>query len=325
MTMIDQRTLYADLQQAGLGEWIGVLDETLPERLNDKAHGKFAEWRGIVDALPAAVAPKVSLDTGVVVVRDESMSTSATAKIQDLLMRLSPWRKGPFRLHGVHIDSEWQSNLKWNRLADAIEPLRGRRVLDVGSGNGYYALRMLGAGARLVIGIDPTLLFVCQFAAVRKLSGVRRVHVLPLRLEDLPDSVQAFETTFSMGVLYHRRDPHEHLALLRDTLQSGGQLVLETLVLPGEGPGCIEPADRYARMRNVWHLPTMTTLLEWLDQASFNDVRVIDVTPTTVDEQRATAWMPYESLRDALDPNDAGLTIEGLPAPTRAIVLCRAP
>lgn len=323
--MIDHRTLYADLQQAGLGDWTALLDELLSERLSDKAHGHFAEWRGIVDALPEAVAPALSVDHGAVVVRDESMSAAATEKIQALLMRLSPWRKGPFRLHGVHIDSEWQSNLKWQRLAHAIEPLPGRRVLDVGSGNGYYALRMLNAGAQLVIGIDPTLLFVCQFAAVRKLSGVQRVHVLPLRLEDLPGSAKVFETTFSMGVLYHRRDPHEHLASLRGTLQGGGQLVLETLVLPGDGPGCIEPVDRYARMRNVWHLPTIATLLEWLERAGFIDPRVIDVTQTTVDEQRATAWMPFDSLREALNPDDASLTIEGLPAPTRAIVLCRAP
>jgi tRNA (mo5U34)-methyltransferase len=128
-----------------------------------------------------------------------------------------------------------------------------------------------------------------------------------------------------MGVLYHQRAPLEHLVQLRATLRPGGELVLETLVLPGADSVIREPDDRYARMRNVWHLPTVTALESWLAEAGFRDIRLVDLTVTTVDEQRSTEWMPFESLVDALDPDDAGSTVEGWPAPTRALVICKSP
>ena len=245
--------------------------------------------------------------------------------LRTALLELRPWRKGPFRFGDVVIDAEWRSDMKWARLEDQISPLDGRDVLDIGCGNGWYAIRMRAAGARCVIGVDPTVLFNVQFAAARELTGIDHVYVLPLRLEELPGDAHAFDTTFSMGVLYHRRDPAAHLHELMGALKPGGELVLETLVLPGDGDDVVIPMDRYARMRNVWHLPTVERLCNWLKSAGFRSIRIIDVTATTVEEQRATDWMTFESLAHALDPDDPSLTIEGLPAPTRALVVANAP
>lgn len=84
------------------------------------------------------------------------------------------------------------------------------------------------------------------------------------------------------------------------------------------------PKGRYAKMRNVWFIPTPKTLLNWLQRAGFTHVRLIDVAITTFEEQRATEWMHFESLADYLDPVDQHLTIEGYPAPRRAIVVATA-
>lgn len=306
--MLDSTSLFDDLEKIGLGSWRDFLAPILTGRLSDGAHGDMARWRRIVADLPAMVET------------DEERDAARTR-----LLQLAPWRKGPFNLQGIEIDAEWRSDMKWNRLKGEISSLSGRNVLDVGCGNGYYALQMLAAGASHVIGIDPTLLFVCQFEAVRKLTGATSAHVLPLRLEELPRDSRAFDTTFSMGVLYHRRDPAAHLQELRGSLRSGGELVLETLVWPGDEATVFEPENRYARMRNVWHLPTVRMLQSWLAAADFTDSRVVDVTPTTINEQRGTDWMPFESLAEALDPDEPTLTVEGLPAPTRAIVIAAAP
>ncbi|MCF1540680.1 DUF1698 domain-containing protein, partial [Escherichia coli] len=76
-----------------------------------------------------------------------------------------------------------------------------------GCGNGYHMWRMLGEGAYQVMGIDPSELFLIQFEAVRKLmANDQRIHLVPLGIEQLPE-LQAFDTVFSMGVLYHRRSP----------------------------------------------------------------------------------------------------------------------
>ena len=47
----------------------------------------------------------------------------------------------------------------------------------------------------------------------------------------------------------------------------------------------------------------------------------MDINKTTVEEQRSTDWMTFESLADFLDPNDANKNVEGHPAPLRDIFI----
>lgn len=315
--------LQADLESAGLGDWATSLVPLLAGRLAPGAHGDLPRWQAALAALPAVGDRGCRLDADTVVVRDQPLPDADRDTATAALKALSPWRKGPFDVGGILVDSEWRSDLKWRRLATAVAPLEGRRVLDVGCGNGYYALRMLGAGARLVVGVDPTLLFVMQFRALAHFLPPLPVHVLPLRSQELPAASGAFDTVFSMGVLYHQRAPVDHLRELRAQLAPGGELVLETIVLPGDEALSRTPADRYARMRNVWHLPTVPELETWLARSGYRDVRVHDVTVTTPEEQRPTDWMTFESLAQALDPADPTRTIEGWPAPHRALLTAR--
>ncbi|HSN52287.1 MAG TPA: tRNA 5-methoxyuridine(34)/uridine 5-oxyacetic acid(34) synthase CmoB [Woeseiaceae bacterium] len=304
MNVPDTEALAGVLETLQLGHWFEPLRALALERMSPAAHGDFARWRDAVVRLPAA---------------------SGAAERRELLLQLAPWRKGPFDVGGVHIDAEWQSDLKWRRVEAAVAPLAGRRVLDVGCGNGYYALRMAEAGASAVLGIDPTLLYVMQFLAVTAQREPLPVVVLPLRLEELPDAAPVFDTTFSMGVLYHQRSPLEHLRQLRATLRPGGQLVLETIFIPGEESYACTPADRYARMKNVWLLPTLAELTTWLRRTGFRDVEVVAAAVTTTEEQRSTEWMRFESLAEALDPADPGRTVEGWPAPRRVVATAIAP
>jgi tRNA (mo5U34)-methyltransferase len=175
-----------------------------------------------------------------------------------------------------------------------------------------------------LLGIDPTLLYVMQFLAVTAHMEDLPVAVLPLRLQELPDASRAFDTTFSMGVLYHQRSPIDHLRQLRGTLRHGGQLVLETIFIPGEEPRACTPAERYARMKNVWLLPTLAELTTWLRRTKYRDIEIIDTAITTSEEQRSTEWMSFESLAEALDPRDPTRTVEGWPAPRRVVVTATA-
>jgi len=254
----------------------------------------------------------------------DDLTDQAQKQLEQQLMALHPWRKGPYDLFGIQIDTEWRSDWKWARLKNYIAPLQHRLVLDVGCGNGYHCWRMLGAGAKMVVGIDPTLLSVMQFKAVKKLHGAAPVYVLPLGIEDMPYGLKVFDTVFSMGVLYHRRSPIDHLLELRDCLQPGGELVLETLVIDGGLGEVLLPEDRYAKMRNVWFLPSCDTLISWLKRCGFKNIRLLDVSTTTVEEQRSTDWMRFHSLKDFLDPENPQLTCEGLPAPKRAIIVANS-
>jgi tRNA (mo5U34)-methyltransferase len=71
-------------------------------------------------------------------------------------------------------------------------------------------------------------------------------------------------------------------------------------------------------------VPPPATVEVWLRAAGFHAVRTVDITATTPDEQRSTAWMPYHSLRDFLAPDDPARTIEGYPAPVRAVFVASA-
>jgi len=226
-------------------------------------------------------------------------------------------------LGGTRIDTEWRSDRKWERLRKHVD-FTGRRVLDIGCGNGYFGWRMLDAGARLVAGIDPTLVFVMQWLACRHFAGDLPNYVLPLGMEDLPAGRAGFDTVVSMGVLYHRREPGLHLQQIRSLLESGGTLVLESLVLTDDAYGpVLVPRGRYARMRNVYTIPSSEELLRWVRGAGFQSAEQVDISVTSLQEQRSTDWMRFESLQQALHPECAGRTLEGYPAPTRALIIAR--
>ncbi|MFQ5488215.1 MAG: tRNA 5-methoxyuridine(34)/uridine 5-oxyacetic acid(34) synthase CmoB [Gammaproteobacteria bacterium] len=285
-------------------------------------HGRLAQWQALLAELPPLAPSQVQLNAGRVGIGCAAdCSVSQRRQLEEILQQLHPWRKGPFSLFGLELDAEWRSDWKWSRLQPHIQPLAGRRVLDVGCGNGYYCLRMAGEGAGLVLGIDPTLLYVVQFHALRRYLPPLPVQLLPLALEDLPTEPVSFDTVFSMGVLYHRRSPLDHLLALHKLLRPGGELVLETLVIEGADGEVLVPEGRYAKMRNVWFIPSPATLIAWLRRCGFRDCRLVDVSVTTAGEQRATPWMRFESLQNFLDLRQPARTVEGYPAPRRALFI----
>ena len=252
-------------------------------------------------------------------------ATTNQAQLIEGLGKLMPWRKGPFLIDNLALESEWQGDMKWQRLTQHIQPLKGRKVLDVGCGNGYFTLRMALEGAELALGIEPFLLFNYQFKAIKSLtSSCATAHLLPIRLENMA-SAPIFDSVFSMGVRYHQKDHTLHLQQLKKMMAPEGELILETLVVDGPKGHTLIPQDRYARMRNVHCLPSVETLESWLEEAEFSQIKVISVCKTSTEEQRRTEWIGANSasLEDFLDPSNDNLTIEGLPAPKRVIVIAQ--
>lgn len=322
--MIDFGRFYQQIAVGPLAKWLEVLPAQISEWQRENLHGHFRDWYKSLEYLPLLEPQKLDLLHSVTADRDD-ISDRHRQGIEKLLRNLMPWRKGPYFLYGTHINTEWRSDWKWERVLPHISSLAGRTVLDVGCGSGYHMWRMIGAGAHLVVGIDPMQLFLVQFEAVRKLlNDDRRAHMLPLGIEQLP-ALQAFDTVFSMGVLYHRRSPLDHLLQLKNQLVSGGELVLETLVIEGDVNQVLVPGERYAQMRNVFFIPSAEALKSWLEKSGFVDVRIVDFALTTTEEQRRTDWMTSESLAEFLDTDDPSKTVEGYPAPLRAVLVATKP
>ncbi|MDG1064910.1 MAG: tRNA 5-methoxyuridine(34)/uridine 5-oxyacetic acid(34) synthase CmoB [Luminiphilus sp.] len=307
-----------------LEPWLTELPRQLAQGFSSARYGDIPRWHDAFLSLPKISADTINLSSDRVGCTG-SITDSERKQLVAALQGLHPWRKGPFQLFDLHLDTEWRSDWKWGRLEGALHDLSQRRVLDVGCGSGYHSWRMLGAGANEVIGIDPSPLFNFQFRAIQHYLGQPDIHVLPITLEQLPPKLGAFDTVFSMGVLYHRRSPLDHLIELRDALRSDGQLILETLVVDG-GPNTVFiPPNRYARMGNVWCLPSPVTLRGWLEKVGFKNAQIVDVNTTSTNEQRSTPWMTFHSLEQFLDSENATLTAEGHAAPVRAILTADAP
>ncbi len=321
--MLSYDALYSILEDSDLAPWLDTLPAQARTALIDSGNGHMPKWTAALEKLPIISPSTVSLNSPTVTLGspDDITQTQATT-LQESLRDLMPWRKGPFDYFGLKINTEWRSDWKWDRLHPHLSPLKDRLVLDIGCGSGYHSCRIAGEGAKLALGIDPSILYVMQHFSMRHyMSSDTPFHVLPLGIEALPEKLPHFDTVLSMGVLYHRKSPINHLVELGNYLRPDGELVLETLVVDGPEGYSLLPKGRYAKMRNTWFIPSIATLESWLVRVGFKNIRTVDVNTTSVEEQRSTEWMSFDSLASFLDPNDSTKTFEGYPAPKRAIIV----
>ncbi len=321
--MLDIQRLQQQLVACNQPNWAESLPSELEKILSNNKNSRMPEWADALNKLNEYSSNSIDLNLNTIQLgNDTELTATQQHELTQTLLALHPWRKGPYSIMGVDIDTEWRSDWKWQRLEKSIGDLSGLHLLDVGCGSGYHVLRMLGAGAKSVIGIEPTLLYIAQFLALNHFAQQPQVAVLPYTLEALTDQVERFDLVFSMGVLYHRRSPLDHIIKLRQLTHHSGRLVLETLVVEDED--LLVPKHRYAQMRNVWFIPSTRQLIQWLERCGYTNCEVIDVTMTSIKEQRRTDWMTFDSLEQFLDPIDHSKTIEGYPAPVRAIIIAEA-
>ena len=295
----------------------------------ERAH--WEKLRSILSRLPMGTAlsqrsgplPITLSQAAISVGAQDILSPSEMTAVKQAIDCLIPWRKGPFSLFGIEIDSEWQSDKKWARIAPRLDSLAGKNVLDVGCGNGYYMFRAAADNPECVIGIDPSEAFFYAFELFQRFIQLPNVQYELMGSEDLHCFGPMFDVVLCLGVVYHQKSPLELLQSLGRVMKPGAQLILESQGIPLDGPYALFPEARYAKARNVYFVPTADCMCAWLARAGFREIEVFSSVPVVSDEQRATSFAPYESLSDFLDPNDSTKTIEGYPAPYRIAVHAR--
>ncbi len=228
-----------------------------------------------------------------------------------------PWKKGPFSLFGTSIDSEWQSQLKWQRLAPHLGDLRGKRIADIGAHNGYYMFRLAAHEPSLVIGFEPHPPHWYNFHLMQQFAQVPCLLFEPFGIDTLPRYPKFFDLILCLGILYHQADPIRHLRNIHQSLVAGGRVFIDCQGIPGAEPVALMPAGRYAGTKGSWWLPTLSCLLTWVQRSGFPQVRCLYGAPLSCEEQRATPWAAIKSLGDFLDKDDITKTREGYPAPWR--------
>ncbi len=289
---------------------------------------KWLTWKNIaplqqaIAALPDPVVTQVYLTDAVGVELDPEFEAEYGAQIEQTARLLMPWRKGPFRIGNLFIDSEWQSQIKYNLLAPHVD-LRDKVVGDIGCNNGYYLFRMQTHAPARLIGFDPSAHYYSQFQFLNRFLQADIVYEM-LGVEHVGYYETKFDTVFCLGVLYHRPDPVGTLKSLFRGLNPGGELILDTFMIDGEEEVCLTPRGRYSKIGNVYFIPTVSALTNWCLRAGFEHIEVLAIRKTDSYEQRRTEWIASESLEDFLDPNDPKKTVEGYPAPKRVYIRARA-
>ncbi len=274
----------------------------------------IAPIQSALDDLPEITADLILGDT-VSLVSEERVNHEQLRSLAKMMM---PWRKGPFDLFSLFIDTEWQSQIKYNLLRPHFQ-LQGKRVADIGCNNGYYMLRMLEDQPESLVGFDPSPLYKLQFELINHFARTPIVYEL-LGVEHLPFYEEKFDVIFCLGVLYHRSDPIAMLKALYKGLDTWGEVILDTFMIDGDDEICLTPSRSYSKIPNIYFVPTVKALKNWCQRAGFTQFDVLSVCATQSEEQRKTEWIEGESLENFLDPDDITKTIEGYPAPKRVYV-----
>jgi len=161
----------------------------------------------------------------------------------------------------VDLEQYWSHTCEtfWRKTLFAREELKGKKVLDVGVGNGRYAQVALESGAE-VIGID---LSHAAEVAFRNTGG--RVQTIQCDVFNLPFRDASFDCIYSIGVLHHSPDTRGAFTSLLPLLTGEG---LVSIHLYKKGNFIYEMIDRTLRgittrlsLRTLWSLCAFPTLL----------------------------------------------------------------
>lgn len=295
------------------------LENILVERDSWINRNHAINYSQILQELPQISNSRINLSKKEISISNE-IAVEKKNQIERACQELIPWRKGPFDLFDIEIDAEWRSDLKWDRIAPHLKNLEKKTILDIGCNNGYFMFKMLEQSPELILGIDPVVHCQTQFKLIQHFLRAPNIYHELLGVEHLPLFENMFDLILSMGIIYHHRHPIQQLLDLKNALRPNGMAIIETIGIPGEESFALFPEDRYAKMRNVWFVPTMNCFLNWIKRAKFTNVEIISDTLLTDEEQRITPWSPQQSLSDFLDGQDKTKTIEGCPAPRRFCV-----
>ena len=296
---------------------MNLLQEIRQQREKTLNFKNLAPLREELLNLPDIPECKITFDD-IITVKSDNATQIQKEIINSYAHRLKPWRKGPFEIFDTFIDSEWQSYIKYN-LIEPYFDLKDKVVADIGCNNGYYMFRMLKHKPKNIIGFDPSPLFKTQFDFLNRYIKSNIIYEL-LGVEHLDIYDIKFDIIFCLGVLYHRSDPISTLKSLKKGLKKNGELILDTFMIDGESHTALTPKERYSKIPNIYFIPTIPALKNWLYRAGFKSIKVLHIKKTDALEQRKTKWIDSQSLEDFLDKNNSNLTIEGYPAPKRVYV-----
>lgn len=286
-------------------------------RINDQLpqyQQLFTEPAGFISAKCDLNQPAVTIGI------DSELTDHQRDSIYQHCRTLMPWKKGPYRLFGIDIDSEWRSDYKWQRLEKRLGNLKEQKVADIGCHNGYFMFRLASTDAKLIIGFDPNARWYFKFHFLQRFTQLPQLYYEPFGVEHLDLYENFFDTVLCLGILYHQTDPVTILRKIHNSLTTGGRLFVDCQGIAGDDDLVLVPRQKYAGASGQWYLPTRSALSNWLARTNYRNIEVFYDEPLSTDEQRATDWARIASLKNFIDGQQ---TVEGYPAPRRFYVVAQ--
>ena len=298
------------------------LFDCFQKNVNFNSHGTLESWINILNSLPNIETNFLDYSRHAIQIgRPNEILESERKILEENLLKLSPWRKGPFLIFKTEIDSEWRSDKKWERIRSFLPQKEGMRICDIGCSNGYYSYKLLGLNPKIVLGVEKTPLYIMQFLATKIYAKkIQNILVIPSNVENFKNKID-FDLVLSMGILYHSKNPAQHIETIGRLLKSNGTTILETIITKGDTDIRIEKGKTFAGMKNIGVIFKEKNVLNLLNENGFKNIECVDYSETDVNEQRSTKWMTGKSLKDFILPN--GNTIEGYSSFYRAIFIAQ--
>ena len=132
--------------------------------------------------------------------------------------------------------SEERAREQGELLESAVGPVKGRRVLEVGSGYGMFVSVISREFAAECFGLEPGSADFADAASIAqrvlKLHGVEPWHILMGQGESLPPRSESFDVVYSCNVLEHVQEPKRVIEESVRVLKPGGWLFF---VVPNYG------------------------------------------------------------------------------------------
>lgn len=119
----------------------------------------------------------------------------------------------------------WRSPVN-NAVVDAVDPLEGERVVDIGAGMGAGAMYAARNGAR-VIAVEPTPFMRRMLTARRVFSRRRRgVEIVDGTAEQLPLDDRTIDAIWAVNTMHHWTDVERGVAEIARVLRPEGRVLL---------------------------------------------------------------------------------------------------
>ena len=222
-------------------------------------------------------------------------------KVDELSEDSSGWNCYYEFPHGVvtrktHVDSPGYNLKKWPRLESVLVDdigLIGKSVVDVGCGDGYYAIQCANNGARYCFGTDVDSLRIKRAMLAKQLLQVDNVDFKAIDLFEVDVRTQApvvkwgeeilnnnnkikplFDIVMGLGLLHRVPDLD---SCLNKLAALGEYLVLEVKTLDDPRPIKFDKGGKSKSNQHngLWSIPTESYLVEKMSKLNFKIIRTI--------------------------------------------------